>query len=56
VKPGRHLRYGTGGYSGPDGSKSGGVPLANLWRSMLDAAGVKGDKLADSTGPLENLS
>jgi hypothetical protein len=52
VKTGRHLRFGSGGYSGPDGSKSTGVPLANLWRSMLDLAGARVTALADSTGPL----
>jgi hypothetical protein len=56
VKPGRHLRYGNGGDAGPGGSRSTGVPLANLWRSMLDAAGVRVGALADSTGPLERLS
>jgi hypothetical protein len=56
VKPGRHLRFGQGGYSGPDGSNSQGVPLSNLWRSMLEKAGVKVETLADSTGPLEGLS
>jgi len=52
VKTGRHLKFGSGGYSGPDGSKSTGVPLSNLWRSMLDRADAKGAALADSTGPL----
>jgi hypothetical protein len=53
VKPGRSLRFGGGGYSGPDGAKSTGVPLANLWRSMLAAADVKVDAFGDSTGALK---
>jgi hypothetical protein len=52
VRTGRHLRFGSGGYSGPDGSKSTGVPLANLWRTMLARAGANVTALADSTGPL----
>jgi hypothetical protein len=53
VKPGRPRAFGTGGYSGPDGAKSTGVPLANLWRTMLAAAGAKVESLGDSTGALD---
>jgi hypothetical protein len=44
VKPGRHVRY------------RGSTPLCNLYVSMLDAAGVKVERFADSTGPLAGLS
>jgi hypothetical protein len=44
VRPGRHLRY------------PRGTPLPNLWLSMLDAVGVKLDRIADSTGRLPGLS
>jgi hypothetical protein len=53
VKPGRRIEYGSGGYSGPDGAKSTGKPLANLWRTMLAAADVQIDAFGDSTGALE---
>ncbi|HTR38779.1 MAG TPA: DUF1552 domain-containing protein [Bryobacteraceae bacterium] len=41
VKPGRHVRY-------PDNT-----PMTNLLLSVLDKAGVRTDKLGDSTGPLK---
>lgn len=44
VKPGRHLNY------------EGQVPLANLWLSVLQGAGVKRPRFADSTGPLTSLA
>jgi hypothetical protein len=56
VRGGRHMRFGKGGYSGPDGSKSDGAPLSNLWRAMLQRAGIMVDKLADSSAPLEGLA
>lgn len=40
IKPGRHLAY-------PDNT-----PMTNLLLTMLDKAGVRMDKLGDSTGPL----
>ena len=43
VRPGRHLRF------------PKGTPLPNLYVSMLSAAGVKIDRVADSTGPLPGL-
>ncbi|HEX7899263.1 MAG TPA: DUF1552 domain-containing protein [Planctomycetota bacterium] len=43
VRPGRRLRF------------PKGTPLPNLYLSMLDAAGVKLDRLADSTGRLPGL-
>jgi len=43
VRPGRHLRF------------PKGTPLPNLYLSMLDAAGVKVDRLADSSGRLPGL-
>lgn len=44
VRPGRHLRF------------PKGTPFPNLLLSMLDAAGVGVDRLADSTGRLAGLS
>ncbi len=43
VRPGRHLRF------------PPGTPLANLFLPMLEAAGVRRDRIADSTGPLPGL-
>jgi hypothetical protein len=43
LAPGRHIRY------------ADETPIANLYLSMLDRAGVKRDFLGDSTGRLPNL-
>jgi hypothetical protein len=43
IQGGRHVRY-------------GGVPLANLFLSLLDRVGVELDRVADSTGRLSNLT
>lgn len=43
VRPGRSLRF------------PKGTPLANLFLPMLEAVGVKRDRIADSTGPLPGL-
>ncbi|HSI13421.1 MAG TPA: DUF1552 domain-containing protein [Chthoniobacter sp.] len=43
LKPGRHVHY----------EKE--TPMTNLYLSMLDRMGVKGDKLGDSTGKLERI-
>jgi hypothetical protein len=43
VRPGRHLRL------------PKGTPLANLFLPMLEAVGVRQDRIADSTGPLPGL-
>jgi hypothetical protein len=43
IEGGRHVRY-------------GGVPLANLFLSLLDRVGVKIDRVADSTGRLPHLT
>lgn len=44
VRPGRHLRF------------PKATPFANLYLSLLDAVGVKLDRIADSTGRLAGLS
>jgi hypothetical protein len=44
LKPGRHLRY-------PEGT-----PLTNLYMSLLDRAGVRPDRIGDSTGKLHHLT
>ncbi len=44
VKGGRHIRY------------KKGTPMTNLLMSMLDYAGVKPEKIGDSTGKVEHLS
>jgi hypothetical protein len=44
VRPGRHLR------------SPKGTPLANLFLPLLEAVGVRRDRIADSTGPLPGLS
>jgi hypothetical protein len=43
VRPGRHLRF------------PKGTPFSNLFLPLLDAVGVKLDRIADSTGPLPGL-
>jgi hypothetical protein len=43
IHGGRHVRY-------------GGVPLANLFLSLLDRVGVELDRVADSTGRLPHLT
>jgi hypothetical protein len=43
MKGGRHLKY-------PDHT-----PMTNLLVSMLDKAGVRQERLGDSTGPLADL-
>ena len=44
IHGGRHVRY------------KKGTPMTNLFLSMLDMAGVKPEKIGDSTGKLEHLS
>lgn len=44
IRPGRHLSF------------PKGTPLANLWLPLLEAVGVKRDRIADSTGPLPGLT
>lgn len=44
VKPGRHIRY------------KGETPMANLFLSLLERAGVPQDRFGDSTGKLADLS
>ena len=44
LKGGRHIRY------------ADDTPMTNLLLSMLDKAGVRTDKLGDSTGELQHLS
>ena len=43
LQPGRHLKL------------SGLTPMTNLYVSMLDRAGVKAERVGDSTGKLENI-
>jgi hypothetical protein len=43
ARPGRHLRF------------PKGTPMANLFLPLLDAAGIRRDRIADSTGPLPGL-
>jgi hypothetical protein len=43
VRPGRHLR------------SPKGTPLANLFLPLLEAVGIRRDRIADSTGPLPGL-
>jgi hypothetical protein len=43
LEPGRHVRF------------EGGVPMANLYRAMLERAGVKAERLGDSTRPLQGI-
>jgi hypothetical protein len=43
IHGGRHVNY-------------GGVPLANLYLSLLDRVGVQLDRVADSTGRLPYLT
>ncbi|MCB1077495.1 MAG: DUF1552 domain-containing protein [Verrucomicrobiae bacterium] len=44
IVPGRHLHY------------EGKRPLADLWLSLAGTAGMKGERFADSTGPLGELA
>ena len=44
IHGGRHVRY------------KKGTPMTNLFLSMLDMAGVKPEKIGDSTGKIEHLS
>ena len=44
IHGGRHIRY------------KKGTPMTNLFLSMLDMAGVKPEKIGDSTGKIEHLS
>lgn len=44
VRGGRHVRY------------KKGTPMTNLYLTMLDAAGVRPEKIGDSTGQIEHLS
>lgn len=44
MKGGRHIQY------------KKGTPMTNLFLSMLDMAGVKPEKIGDSTGKIEHLS
>lgn len=44
IAPGRHLHY------------AGDRPLADLWLSLAQAAGVQQKRFADSTGPLAELA
>jgi len=41
IKPGNHIK------------SSVGTPIANLWLSMINAMGIKMDKLGDSTAKLK---
>ena len=43
LQPGRHVRF------------DGGVPLTNLYLSMLDRVGVKAERIGDSDGRLPNI-
>ncbi|MGH9659674.1 MAG: DUF1552 domain-containing protein, partial [Bryobacteraceae bacterium] len=44
VHGGRHIRY------------PKGTPMTNLFLSLLDMAGVRPEKIGDSTGKIEHLS
>ncbi|MFN3652370.1 MAG: DUF1552 domain-containing protein [Armatimonadota bacterium] len=44
IQPGRHLVY------------KEGTPITNLYLTMLERAGVRADRIGDSTGKLEQLS
>lgn len=44
IRGGRHLRY------------PKGTPMTNLYLTMLDMAGVKPEKIGDSTGQIEHLT
>jgi hypothetical protein len=43
-KGGRHIQY------------KKGTPMTNLFLSMLDTAGVRPEKIGDSTGKVDHLS
>ncbi len=56
LKQGRHLKFCENPRYGQDRWPLARVPTSNLYLTMLQSAGVRVEKIADSTGPLEGLA